>query len=55
MKIVTQRDVVQQKALNKPARAINLGNMESEFGATDQSYVQNIIDQHRAKLKPSRK
>lgn len=50
MKIVTKQDVVKQKALNRPARAINLGNMESEFGATEQSYVQNIIDQHRAKL-----
>ena len=50
MKIVTEADKVKQKALNKPARTINLGNMESEFGATEQSYVQNIIDQHRAKL-----
>jgi len=50
MKIVTSKDVAQQKALNKPARAINLGNMESEFGATEQSYMQNIIDEHRKKL-----
>ena len=50
MKIITEADKVKQKALNKPSRAINLGNMESEFGATEQSYVQNIIDQHRAKL-----
>lgn len=50
VKIVTKQDIVKQKVLNKPHRAINLGDMESEFGATDQSYVQNIIDQHRAKL-----
>jgi hypothetical protein len=50
VKIITEADKVKQKALNKPSRAINLGNMESEFGATEQSYVQNIIDQHRAKL-----
>jgi len=50
MKIVTEADKVKQKALNKPVRSINLGNMESEFGATEQSYVQNTIDEHRKKL-----
>ena len=50
VKIVTEADKVKQKALNKPVRSINLGNLESEFGATEQSYVQNLIDERRKKL-----
>ena len=49
-KIVTTADIAKKKAANRPARSINLGNMESEFGATEQSYVQTVIDEHRAKL-----